>query len=253
MGFVRSNQMCSRCRNHDVQSILKGHKRICQYIGCMCVRCEETKTRQKYIASEIAYHRKHLKSSGSYSGSDIAKPIFINFVKKSRSTKTETRRNQMCARCKNHGVDNPLKGHKSQCIYADCQCDTCQITSERRKIMAKQIRDYRQTTKHDENVEVILTEDFGDEEQSRIQLPKLTAIKEMEGPLSPPLSTKSSPPPFPDEFYMAQSLYEQFILEHPRKIFQLIYAFVMQSSHNFGLLENSLQDGKFFLKIFTAS
>lgn len=117
--------------------------------------------------------------------------------------------------------------------------------------MAKQIRDYRQTTKHDEGVEVILTENFGEEERSMdSELPKLTDLRDMRRSLTPPLELiKSSPrQELPDEFYMAQSLYDQFLLKDPRTKFQLLYAFVLQSANNFDLLEHSLQEGKKFIK-----
>lgn len=248
MGYVRSDQMCSRCRNHNIKSILKGHKKNCIYRNCKCGRCEETKSRQKFIASEIAYHRKKSKSG---SGSESSKSVELvsssysysnSFNSKQHQSKSEIRRNQMCARCKNHGIDVALKGHKNDCPFASCLCNTCSITSARRKIMAKQIRDYRHTSKDIENI--VECYEIEDDDPP---LPILTEIKELEKPVKSPTNIVPLIPQFDDDFYMVQSLYEQFILSEPQKKFQLLYAFVKQSCKNWTLLENSLQRGKKFL------
>ena len=48
-------------------------------------------------------------------------------------------RNPRCARCSNHGVSVPLKGHKAYCTYRSCKCDKCQLVVLRRTIMAQQV------------------------------------------------------------------------------------------------------------------
>lgn len=48
-------------------------------------------------------------------------------------------RNPRCARCSNHGVSVPLKGHKAYCAYRRCECDKCQLVVLRRTIMAQQV------------------------------------------------------------------------------------------------------------------
>ncbi|CAB3366989.1 Hypothetical predicted protein [Cloeon dipterum] len=43
---------------------------------------------------------------------------------------------RMCAQCQNHGLKEPVRGHKRHCKYRLCNCKNCLLVKERQRIVA---------------------------------------------------------------------------------------------------------------------
>ncbi|CAG9807665.1 unnamed protein product [Chironomus riparius] len=285
---IRREQVCARCRNHGMASALKGHKKFCSFLNCDCVKCRETKIRQKFIAREIAFHRKNSRSkfSGERSNSLEAAPKTINDLDISSSKYLcEVRRNQMCARCRNHGENQLIRGHKNSCPYSNCGCEKCQITKERRKIMAKQIKDYRMNPKNLERMESMIMSDFATEENDSgysgspntspeadvemISFPTIieessNSSEKDDDQLTIDLTEKSDtldteaifsriPPEMLNTFYMVQSLYEKYCLNDCQSKIQFVYAFVLLAHQNWSFVEGALTKGLLYSEEFFKS
>lgn len=54
-----------------------------------------------------------------------------------------------CARCRSHGINRELKGHKEKCQFKDCQCRSCLLVVERQKITATRVAHLRHQRKID--------------------------------------------------------------------------------------------------------
>lgn len=251
MGGIRNFQVCARCRNHGVCNILKGHKKTCEFKQCGCDKCLVTKDRQNFIAKEIAMHRYEDKNN-SESSNFVNQGLKLNLVR-SRSIEEKTlrsievwsskrvserntnsgeiRRDQMCSRCRNHGISRLLRGHKNTCVYVNCICEKCKITKKRREIMAKQIKEYR-SLKPSEFL--ISSPETLDSSEAIQDFNRLTEAQFVD---YEPIESR-------DIFFMVQSLFEKYANHSSDKKIQLIYAFTHLANGNWKEIENSLEKGK---------
>lgn len=76
----------------------------------------------------------------------------VNDGSRSASSTFNPRTAPNCARCKNHGLKVPLKGHKRYCRYWKCACDKCVQTSTRQKVMARETAHRRARKLHEAKI-----------------------------------------------------------------------------------------------------
>jgi hypothetical protein len=264
-------------------SALKGHKKFCSFLNCDCVKCRETKIRQKFIAREIAFHRKNSKGKlfeDTRNSIDAAPKGISDIDISSSKYMCEVRRNQMCARCRNHGENQLIRGHKNSCPYNNCGCEKCQITKERRKIMAKQIKDYRMNPKNLERMESLVMSEYStkyseendsgyatspnnspEADVEMVSFPTLiedvsNSSEKDEDQLTIDLTEKDEnpdtestfsliPPEMMNTFFMVQSLYEKYCLNDNQSKIQFVYAFVLLAHQNWSFVENALLKGMY--------
>lgn len=93
----------------------------------------------------------------------------------SNSASTSSRTPPNCARCRNHGDKVELKGHKRYCKYRYCNCDKCNLTAERQRVMALQTA-LRRAQAQDEARAMSLGFDVDPKVRTSISQPLPTAL-----------------------------------------------------------------------------
>ncbi|WKX94991.1 hypothetical protein Q1695_011890 [Nippostrongylus brasiliensis] len=203
---------CQRCLNHDLRFPRKGHKPVCKYANCTCSDCIMVEQRRQL--------------NNLLSKSKIEIP---------RETVNGRRvRDPQCARCRQHGIRVPLRGHKRiLCQFANCKCEMCELVEDRRSLMAKQIKlrrdQQRQRNNGDDRRSTDSTGEHDLTEPSSAEVSPCPRIAELPHPvavypaLPPPMAAPipiilPPPPPPPPTHYIS---FSPNIFIHPYSFFQI--------------------------------
>lgn len=257
---VRSSQNCARCGNHGIVVPLKGHKNECLFRSCECFKCLETVERQKCIAEEISNHRREDRTVNFAENPVIIsyQPIYEEIsddnstpsISSSPSTLVETRREQQCSRCRNHGFLQMLKGHKSLCPFRTCSCKKCEVTSRRREVMAKHVKDTRdREPKSPPSSTVTSSMLYGNlvdnsTPPSALDASNFCIQQFVDYEPAPTVSPLSEPEFDADLFFMIQSLFEKYTCQGNNEKVQLIRAFTELANFDWQNIESALAKGE---------
>ncbi|KAF7246427.1 hypothetical protein EG68_10164 [Paragonimus skrjabini miyazakii] len=146
----RSSYMCRKCRAHGKLLPVKQHKRNCPFRNCNCSVCSLVNYGRNIVAKQIALYRDQknnantnpsplkqhqIQQSRTTRALDIAEKFvhpFNQITSKLRLDDPIEDEGPHCRRCRNHGKNNPWKGHKKSCPYRNCYCQQCILISLRK-------------------------------------------------------------------------------------------------------------------------
>ena len=105
------------------------------------------------------YNSSQMYNSESYSCQSHSTSTLTKYTRKIETTVVRKNENRgrhkegtivspKCARCKNHGVICPLKGHKGLCKWKDCTCKNCSLIIQRQRIMAAEQNVLKEMAEH---------------------------------------------------------------------------------------------------------
>ena len=74
---------------------------------------------------------------------EASQSLLKKMAKSPRNHKIKRRSPQKCRKCRNHGKQVHLKGHKKFCEHKSCQCNSCKVVNEERRKTAERIAESR--------------------------------------------------------------------------------------------------------------
>lgn len=80
----------------------------------------------QYILAKMTDHHQHQQQQQHH------------LLQQTENLSPSGRKESNCVRCRNHGLRITLKGHKTYCPYAACNCDKCRFTAEQQRQMRLQ-------------------------------------------------------------------------------------------------------------------